>query len=151
MTPILYRTKRLSLMGIERRHLEHLLQLWIDPDVMRNVGFPKGLHPDDIDLEAHLWCGGVSEPKDRQPGIHMAVELQDGTFVGEAKLGEPDLNGVAEPDVKFMPQHWGCGFGSEIVQLLIAESFRRYPKCVVVQFTPNVENRAAIRLYKKFG
>ncbi len=146
-----YTTKRLNLVMIERRHLDHLLQLWTDPQVMSNVGFPLGLHPDDIDLESYLSDAEEIAPTGRIRGIHMAVELKDGTLIGEAKIASPDEQGMSEPDVKLLPDYWGRSLGTEIVKLLIDECFSLYPDCQAVQFTPNIENTSAIRLYCGLG
>lgn len=81
----------------------------------------------------------------------MAVELKDGTFIGEAKIAAPDEQGVSEPDVKLLPDYWGRGLGMEIVKLLIDETFRLYTGCQAVQFTPNIENASATRLIYKLG
>lgn len=142
-------TARLHLVTVERRHLEGLRALWTDPRVMANVGFPAGLHPDDLHLDQYL--GGASAPPGRRPGVHLAVEAGDGTFLGEAKLPAPDADGTSEPDVKLLPAAWGQGFGTEIVSALLAETWRRWPACRRVRFTPHVTNLAARALYARLG
>jgi RimJ/RimL family protein N-acetyltransferase len=82
---------------------------------------------------------------------HLAVERRDGVFIGEAKLEAPSGEGICEPDVKLLPAYWGQGYGLEIITALINQSFRRFPLCGIVQFTPNFNNRVAIRLYAKVG
>jgi len=147
----LYTTKRLHLVGIKPHHLASLKKLWTNPLVMANIGFPQGLHPDDIDLESYISTPKNSTPKGRKSGIHMVVELLDGTFIGEAKIAKPNQEGISEPDLKLLPEFWGQGFASEIVPLLIEENFRCYPLCQTIQFTPNIKNTTAIHLYEKFG
>jgi RimJ/RimL family protein N-acetyltransferase len=137
--------------AIERRHLPGLRELWTDPRVMANMGFPGGLDPADLDLESYLATPGEVAPRGRRPGLHLAVERPDGTFVGEAKLAAPDASGTCEPDVKLLPAWWRRGYGEEIVRWLIAESFRRWEACRHVQFTPSETNHAALSLYAKVG
>jgi RimJ/RimL family protein N-acetyltransferase len=148
---VLLRTPRLSLVTIEARHLAGLRMLWTDPRVMANVGFPQGLDPRDLRLDRFVSGGDALPATGRGGDVHLAVEDADAHFLGEAKLGAPDEDGVSSPDVKLLPAWWGRGYGGEVVAALVSESFRSWPACRRVRFTPNVENHAAQALYRRAG
>ncbi len=160
---MILRTPRLRLVTIEPRHVASLRELWTNPLVMANVGFPDGLAPEDLHLERYVSKdsdtssaaaperGSEITPPGRARGVHMAVEDEHGIFIGEAKLGAPGNSGICEPDVKLLPRWWRQGYGEEIVRALVTESFARWPECRCLRLTPNVDNHAAQALYRRVG
>jgi len=120
--------------------------LWTDPRVMTYVGFPQGLRITRGELEERLSTQGESEFERL-----LVVELKaTGQAIGECKLGRPDEEGVAEPDLKLMPEFWGHGYGTEAWCALVAYEFT-HTACKAVVGTPNVANVASIKMQEAAG
>jgi RimJ/RimL family protein N-acetyltransferase len=81
----------------------------------------------------------------------LVVELKaTGQAIGECKLSRPDEEGIAEPDLKLLPEFWGQRYGTEAWRGLVAYQFR-HSDCSAVQGTPNVNNFASIRMQEAAG
>ena len=120
--------------------------LWTNPQVMKHVGFPHGLRITRSELEERLSKQGPSE-FDRL----LVVELKaTGQAIGEGKLGTPDEESLAEPDVKLLPEFWGRKCGVEAWRALIKYQFT-HTECDAVQGTPNTENIASIKMQEATG
>jgi RimJ/RimL family protein N-acetyltransferase len=120
--------------------------LWTHPQVMRNVGFPQGLRVTRSDLEERL-----SKQEGSEFEQLLVVERKvTGEAVGECKLSRPDGEGIAEPDLKLLPQFWGHKYGVEAWRGLVAYEFT-HTDCEAVHGTPNVENIASIKMQEAAG
>lgn len=120
--------------------------LWTDPHVMRNVGFPHGLPVTRRDLEQRL-----SRQAQCEFERLLVVELKaTGQSIGECKLSYPNVEGIAEPDVKLLPEFWGHKYGTEVWRALVDYEFT-HTYCDFVQATPNVENVASIKMQEAVG
>jgi RimJ/RimL family protein N-acetyltransferase len=137
-------TERLRVRTATLEDVDLFYALWTNPDVMRNVGFPQGLRVTWSEIEAELG----------QPGVFnhlLVVELKaTGQAIGEAHLSYPDEEGIAEPDVKLLPQFWGHKYGAELWRALVAYEFT-HTDCEVVQATPNVNNVGSIKMQEAAG
>ncbi len=124
-----------------------LVELWNSPEVMHNVGFPDGLRIDAERVRRQLSKETAGEEYD----CVLMVDLADtGEVIGQCELGSPDEAGIAHTDVKLMPAHWGNGYGVEIKRTLVDYLFT-HTDCSRVQATPNVNNRASIRMQEAVG
>jgi len=121
-------------------------QLWNDPRVMENVGFPKGLMKRRGDIIAQL-ARAVNSEFDR---TLIVIDKESNTPIGECKLGLPDEEGVAHTDVKLLPAFWGKGFGLEIKQGLVDYLFT-HTSCSAVEASPNRSNIASHKMQEKVG
>jgi epoxyqueuosine reductase len=120
--------------------------LWTDPRVMANVGFPHGLRITRDDISRRIAKQGESE-FDRL----LVVALKaTGQALGECMMHPPDEKGIASTDVKLLPAFWGNGYGVEVKRGLLAHLFE-HTDCVAVDATPNVENAASIRMQEAVG
>lgn len=143
-----FETERLVIRRAEAvdEDVDFFLRLWNDPRVMKFVGFPYGLEINREEVRKVL-------EKPSQAGLDarlVVVRKADGALIGECKLGEPDEEGLSETDVKLLPEYWGNGYGIEIKHGLLKYLFTR-TDCKVVQATPNVENKASIRMQEAVG
>jgi epoxyqueuosine reductase QueG/RimJ/RimL family protein N-acetyltransferase len=120
--------------------------LWTDPRVMSNVGFPKGLPITREEIRARLARQSGSE-LDR---LLVVVVRATGEAAGECMMHRPDAEGVARTDVKLLPRHWGRGYGVEVKRAMLAHLFAR-TDCVAIEATPNVGNAASIRMQEAVG
>jgi len=143
---VIFETERLVVRAAGEEDVDLFYALWTDPRVMRNVGFPEGLAVTRDGLKEKLSRQGRSE-FDRL----LVVQLKaTGRAIGECKLSSPDRNGVAEPDVKLLPEFWGHRYGVETWRGLIDYQFA-HTDCRIVQATPNVDNIASIKMQEAVG
>ena len=138
---VVLETERLVVRLATEGDVDLYYSLWTDPYVMRNVGFPHGLPVTPRELDERL---------SRQPQCEferlLVVELKaSGQSIGECSLSHPDKEGIAEPDVKLLPEFWGHKYGTEVSRALVAYEFT-HTCCDLVQATPNVENVASIKM-----
>jgi RimJ/RimL family protein N-acetyltransferase len=144
--PVIFETQRLVVRATIAADASLLHRLWTDPRVMANVGFPHGLRITPGEIEAQIARQGA-EPFDR----YLIAALKDGgEAIGECKMGRPGPDGIAETDVKLLPETWGHRYGVEIKQGLVDYLFTHTP-CTVVAATPNVGNIASIRMQEAVG
>jgi RimJ/RimL family protein N-acetyltransferase len=123
-------------------------QLWTNPIVMRNVGFPHGL-PITLDEV----CAKIAEHIQIQGDFGRLLVVEEktsGTVIGECKMYLPDENGISETDVKLLPKYWGQKYGVEIKRGLVNHLFTN-TDCKIVQATPNINNTASIKMQEAVG
>lgn len=126
--------------------IDFLLRLWTNHKVMRFVGYPQGLRTDQEQIKEQLGKYGPSE-YDR---VLLVQLLETGAIIGECKLGSTKSDGIAETDVKLLPEHWGNGYGREI-KLALVEYLFTHTECRGVRATPNKANTASIRMQEAVG
>lgn len=144
---LVFETERLRIRTATAVDAELLYILWTDPQVMTFVGFPQGLRITRAEIAASLEKQDPAQVFDR----YLMVELRaTGEAIGECKLGTPDAEGIAETDVKLLPQFWGHKYGVEIKRGLVDYLFR-HTDCTAVQATPNVKNAASIAMQEAVG
>lgn len=143
---LVFETVRLMVRTATVEDVDLFYALWTNPQVMKNVGFPQGLRTTRSEIEERLSKRGKSEFEQL-----LVVELKaTGQAIGECKLSDPDEEGIAEPDIKLLPEFWGHKYGIEAWRALVAYQFM-HTTCVAVQATPNVENRASIKMQEAAG
>jgi len=140
----LFETARLAVRPATDRDAPFVTSLWRDPLVMRHVGFPNGIPTAITDVPPRIQRGrGLDQ-------LLIAEETETGRPIGQCLLGEPDADGVSEPDIKLVPEHWGRGYGRELWAALIDQLFLR-SSCRVVRGTPSIANLASIRMQESAG
>jgi RimJ/RimL family protein N-acetyltransferase len=142
-----FETTRLWVRPAVPADAEMFAALWNNPHVMANVGFPHGLELSLVQITAQLAAGLEQNIHQRRL---VVVHKNSGELIGECHLGQVDENGLAETDVKLLPEFWGHSYGVEIKQGLLDYLFTHTP-CQVVQATPNVHNTASIRMQEAVG
>lgn len=139
-------TERLVIRTATVEDVDLFYALWTDPRVMKYVGFPQGLRITRGELEETLSRQGGSEFERL-----LVVELKGtGQAIGECKLDCPNEEGMAEPDLKLLPEFWGHKYGAEAWRELVAYQFT-HTDCNAVQATPNVDNIASIKMQEAAG
>lgn len=139
-------TARLRIRTATPDDADHYLRLWSSAEVMRHVGFPRGLRLqlEDVVMQIH-------EQGDHIYDQLLVVELAaTAEPIGECRLHRPDASGVASTDVKLLPDYWGHGYGVEVKQTLVEYLFT-HTDCDSVQGTPAVTNAASIRMQEAVG
>ncbi|MFH1372599.1 MAG: GNAT family protein [bacterium] len=123
-----------------------LFNLWTDPQVMADVGFPEGLTITREEVKCQVAGWNSSPDNDRL----VAALKESGQLIGECKLGKPDTDGTCETDVKLLPRFWGRGLGTEIKQGLVDYLFT-HTDCTAVRATPNRNNIASQKMQEAVG
>lgn len=139
-------THRLIVRTAAVEDVDLFVNLWTDPRVMKNVGFPDGLRVDRNQLIERLSKQGDCEFEQ----LLVVVVKASGQAIGECKLSYPDEHGNAEPDIKLLPEFWGLQYGVEVWHALVAYQFA-HTECSAVQATPNVDNIASIKMQESAG
>jgi RimJ/RimL family protein N-acetyltransferase len=142
----IFGTERLVIRAAARQDVDLLYELWTDPRVMSNVGFPHGLRITREEIEEQ-----VHEPGESEFDRVLAVELKaTGQCIGQCYMHAPDEEGIAGTDVKLLPAFWGRRCGVEVKRGLVAYLFA-HTDCAAVQATPNVDNIASIKMQESVG
>ncbi len=141
-----FETERLSIRTATAADVDLFHALWTDPRVMKNVGFPRGLHVARSEIEERLVRQSGSEFEQ----LLVVVLKATGQAIGECKLSTPDDEGLVEPDLKLLPMFWGHQYGTEAWRALVAYQFA-HTACTAVQGTPNIENMASIKMQEAAG
>ena len=141
-----FNTERLVVRTATGQDVDLLYELWTDPRVMANVGFPQGLRTTREEIEARL-----QKPSESEFEQLLVVELKaTGQAIGQCLMHAPDEEGIAETDIKLLPAFWGHKYGVEVKRGLVAHLFA-YTGCTAVQATPNVDNLASIKMQESVG
>jgi len=140
------RTERLTIRKVRpiMEDCRFISMLWKNPEVMKFVGFPKG-----IDEAPENIMKRTRERIKKSGDIHLLIELE-GTPIGEAMIGFPDKDGIAHTDVKLVPEKWEKGFGKEVKRALLKWIFT-HTDAKGVSATPNVKNIASIEMQESVG
>ena len=145
---MIFQTSRLLIRKAvpESADIKLFYDLWTDPRVMVNVGFPSGLQitPEEI-------AATIRSQTDSEFDKKLIVELRETkALIGECKLGLPDLEGISETDIKLLPEYWGHGYGTELKHGLVEYLFA-HTECRAVKATPNVNNIASCKMQESAG
>lgn len=143
---VVFDTERLMVRTASAEDVDVFYDLWTNPQVMAYVGFPQGLRIARDELQKKLSQQGGSEFEQL-----LVIELKTtGQAIGECKLSRPNEEGIAEPDIKLLPAFWGHRYGVEVWRQLVTYQFT-HTDCEAVQATPNVNNRASIKMQEAVG
>lgn len=146
MERMIFETKRLQVRMATLADAPFYHQLWTNPEVMKNVGFPQGLPITQAEIEAQIRREG-----DKLFGHLLIVLLKEGgERIGECKMHPVGENGIVETDVKLLPQYWGHKYGLEVKRALVDYLFS-HTECIAVQATPNIKNIASIKMQEAVG
>ena len=141
---LVFETERLRVRLATPEDSPLIYELWTSPEVMRSVGYPGGLP---------VTVQEVRERIERDPAVLdslLIVETTGGEPIGQCLAGRPDDQGIAETDIKLLPDQWGRGYGTEVKQGLLDYLFT-HTDCAAVEATPNVGNAASIRMQEAVG
>lgn len=143
---VVFETERLVIRTAKGQDVDLLYELWTDPRVMANVGFPQGLWITRQEIALSL-----QEPFESEFEQVLVLELKTtGQGIGQCCMHAPDEKGIAETDVKVLPAFWGHRYGQEVKRGLVAHLFAN-TACSAVQATPNVGNIASIKMQEAVG
>ncbi len=143
---VVFTTERLNVRLATTGDANLYYQLWTDPRVMTNVGFPQGLRITREEIHDRLTMVGDFE-FDRL----LIVELNSNhQAIGECKMSTPNNEGIATTDVKLLPEVWGHGYGVEVKRGLLNHLFAN-TDCIAIEATPNVNNLASIKMQEAVG
>jgi len=143
---IVFETDRLRVRTATVQDTELVHELWTDPRVMANVGFPQGLRITRKEIEKE-----IQKPSESEFEQLLVIELAEtGQPIGQCLMHLPDQEGIDETDIKLLPAFWGHRYGVEVKRALVAHLFA-HTDCVAVHATPNVDNIASVRMQEAVG
>lgn len=129
----------------EEGDLENVQRLWASPEVMRFVGFPKGLHQSMEHLR-NEWLPWVQQPPVMR---HYSVYAQGIGYCGES-FYKVDETGLACMDIKLLPCARGKGIAYAALSYALDQAFCA-GKAERAYVDPHPENRKALALYASLG
>ena len=143
---IVFTTERLVVRTATVQDVDLIYELWTDPRVMANAGFPHGLRITREEIEETL-----RKPSDSEFERVLVVELgATGQPIGQCYMHHPNEEGIAETDVKLRPAFWGHKYGVEVKHGLVAHLFA-HTDCTAVGASPKVDNIASIKMQESVG
>jgi RimJ/RimL family protein N-acetyltransferase len=143
---MIFETKRLLIRKAEEKDTLFFFKLWTDREVMKFVGFPRGLNITEEEIRKSILK--QSEGEYNKP---LVIQLKDtGETIGECMLGLPDKNGISETDVKLFPIFQGKGYGKEVKKGLVDYLFT-HTECTGIKATPNKLNIASQKMQESVG
>ena len=141
-----FATERLVVRTATAHDVELIYELWTDPRVMANAGFPQGLRTTREEIDKKL-----RKPSDSEFERLLVVELKDtGQSIGQCYMHHPDEEGIAETDIKLLPAFWGHKYGVEAKRGMVTHLFT-HTNCTAVGASPNVGNIASIKMQESVG
>lgn len=139
----MHETNRCKLFKIQETDYEDIKKLYADEKVRQFLG---GIIEEDIYRIKFI---SMCEIESKE--LYWVVRLKDdNTFVGLISL---DLyhDGVStEISYQILPEYWGYGYGTEIVQKVISISFEEYNLTKIVAETQTA-NKQSCKLLKRIG
>ncbi len=142
----IFETKRLIIRKSEEKDTPLFYSLWTNGEVMKFVGFPKGLKVTEEEIK-----DGILKQSEDEYNKPLVVQVKEpGETIGECKLGLPDKNGISETDVKLLPEFHGKGYGKEIKKGLVDYLFTN-TNCSGIKATPNKLNIASQKMQEAVG
>lgn len=126
--------------------IEMYYNLWTNPQVMINVGFPNGLRITREEISIQIAGQDTSE----FDALLVVVLKGSSVPIGECRLYRPDDKGISSTDVKLLPEHWGNAYGVQIKRALLDYLFT-HTDCVAVKADPNKNNIASQKMQETVG
>lgn len=143
---MIFETQKLIIRRAEEKDANLFYRLWTDGDVMKFVGFPKGLKVTEEEIRESI----LKQDKTAYDK-KLVIELKDtGQAIGECKLGRPNKEGICETDVKLFPTFQGKGYGKEVKKGLVDYLFT-HTDCTGIKATPNKLNLASQKMQEAVG
>ena len=141
-------TERLVLRPYGEADFDALHALYADPDVARWLYY----EPDTLeDSRARLRRKIAGHKLTEEQGLSAAVELRDGTYVGDTVLFymEPAEHRSIELGFSFDPRHQGKGYATEAARAFVSWAFALGFHRVYGRLEPR--NIASARVLEKLG
>ena len=139
-------TQRLRIRRAQAADARFIYTLWTTPEIMRSVGFPKGLSITIDEVREQI----EGSPDSEFGSLLIVLSQEPNEAIGQARIGLPDAEGICEPDIKLDPEFWGNGYGKELWPALIDYAFL-HSSAKIVQGTPNCSNLASVRMQMGAG
>lgn len=108
--------KKVSLTPIYEKYIADYGRLCRSEQVNRLFGYDY--KEDFTDPDDRLFYDIMDREKDAGLALSMAI-IYDGKFAGEASIFAFDYVGGARIAIRLLPEFWGCGIGSESLELTI--------------------------------
>lgn len=141
---IIARTERLLLRDLDDRDREPIFLLNSDPEVLKYV---HDVPFKDIEA-ARAWIADIGAQLPHGIG-RWAIGANDGTWIGRCSLRRQE-NGEVLMGYRLLREHWGKGYASEAVRMMLDLAFNQH-KLPYVASKVARENIASQRVIEKNG
>jgi RimJ/RimL family protein N-acetyltransferase len=140
-------TERLALRPYTEADLHHLHGIYSRPEVARWLYYePTTLEESRAKLARKIAGSELTE----ESGLSAAVQLRDGTYVGDAVLFNLSVeHKTVEVGFSFDPLHQGKGYATEAARALVDWAFSQGLHRVIGRLEPR--NTASARVLEKLG
>ncbi|WP_245171779.1 GNAT family N-acetyltransferase [Streptomyces decoyicus] len=116
--PATLRTPRLLLRPAEAGDVHAFTRPWTDPEVRRFLGGPVA--GQKLALYQQHFAG--------RPQVFSVTTRDDGVVVGSVSVeADSRCDGRREVSYAFLPEHWGRGYGSEAVAVVVGWALEAVP------------------------
>lgn len=137
--------KKVSLTPIYEEYIADYGRLCRSEQVNRLFGYDY--KEDFTDPDDRLFYDIMDREKDAGLALSMAI-IHDGKFAGEASIFAFNYVGGARIAVRLLPEFWGCGIGSESLELTIKLAKEMDLRRIYTDV--KLENVASIKMTEKF-
>jgi RimJ/RimL family protein N-acetyltransferase len=133
------RTERLVLRSLERRDLDAIVDLLVDPEVRRHLGGPV-----DESVVTAVRSAAVGE----RWGVFGVADARDDSLVGTVSLDRE--RGELEVSFQLAPDRWGAGVATEAVAAVVGWVWSNADDRSIVAITQSA-NARSLRLLERLG
>lgn len=147
---IVFETEHLFIREFEMDDAKYLCELDSDPSVMKYIAkADAGIHPLEYGIEK------VKKQMTRYTqndglGVWAVVLRETHEFIGWICLNELDTSDLIEIGYRYLPKHWGKGYGSEAAKTIMDYGLNtlKLKRVVAIAMEANVASR---RIMEKIG
>lgn len=136
---------KITIKETDESDLENIIKLWGNPEVMKFVGFPQGLHKTLANMID--WYKKLKTDDNRK---HFSIYAENIGYCGETYYGIDKEHDLAEMDIKLLPCARGKGIAYHALRFSLNEVFSK-KLASRAYVDPNPENKKAWNLYYKLG
>lgn len=141
----LFAADHLGFRPILESDIDYLLMLDADTETMSF--FPGG--PRSIDEIKNNIQKYIDFYQKKGYGIYLIFDIVSGEFIGRAGFGDIE-SGETEVGYLILKKHWGKGYGSRILKILLDWAKHNIKKDKIIAFTP-LNHLASERVMQKAG
>lgn len=141
----LFEADNFGLRPVTANDINYFLMMDADPDTMSF--FPGGARTQQ-QIEDKV-ANYIASYNQKKYGVFLVFELSTGEFIGRAGFDDVE-NDQIEVGYVILKKHWGRGFATRILKILLAWARENIQKDKIIAFTP-VNHAASERVMQKAG
>ena len=144
---MIFQTERLLIRKLTKADFDPFHEMQSDPSVMKfTTGKAQTLEENKTDLQYVMDC---YEQENLDLLVWAVIEQETKDFAGTAALAKTKNNEI-EVGLRFLKQHWGKGFGSEVLEGLTKVGFQLFDVDELFGFV-DTRNTGSIKILERTG